>query len=781
MSHWLLLLLFTPCAAQDLQEYSIGWQAPYGAGPVLQQYGETWAAVSQELGATFTIVPYMYDSDLQAAANNGSLQFVFGGPALVYCIILSANVQPLATVINGTAAEGTIASVLSGSIIVPVSSPINHTSDLVGAVLAVGQYTGLTTFQAESGLLLAQGMNVFADSKALVEYGSSAAITTAVLEGYVDAGFVPTTLQPPGVRVLDPKQYPDQRLPSTTPPYSAQVLAAASGISEQLRTDVVRALISIDQGILSRSGYSGWNVPRSFVDIRRLAQSTGLLKSSGESCSLVSDLYSFITCQAGFQRRADSLIAGSCNRTGFVCPAGATSCICSPCEAIRYPRRFGTLSARALAGVVLACAILVVLIICITVRCGRMRPFKVPWIGLSIHADRVLGHAKGAPVVLASYCGQQVVLKRAYNRDHPVDFTCPEHQGFGRLLVRQVIHGLLSFFGYKTTLEQRCCAVSAQEAFNHSNIVKVHGVTTGPDGLEVIAVLELATKGTLLDLLQNPSVDMSMSAKLRLALDVAQGLMYLHGQQRPQVGRKLRTHHLLLTENYVCKVNTCFTDCTGKGRSRFFMAPEALRGDALDTKTDVYAFGILLWEIVHRQQVYEGEDMEAVLSAVQKPSMDTDLMRPVVTCTDLPPEVECLLTSCLAEEAHARPQMSEVVDTLKCFASESFAGNLMLETRQQESLLRQILPEHVVKALKEGRTPSYRQFDMVTVYFNDIQGFTTISSTQDSKDVYSMLDDLYTKFDGLCRKHGLMKVETIGDSCALTPPSACLSYFSHVA
>ena len=101
------------------------------------------------------------------------------------------------------------------------------------------------------------------------------------------------------------------------------------------------------------------------------------------------------------------------------------------------------------------------------------------------------------------------------------------------------------------------------------------------------------------------------------------------------------------------------------------------------------------------------------------------------------------------------------------FASESFTGDLMLETRQQEALLRQMLPDHVVKALKEGRTPSYRHFDMVTVYFSDIQGFTSISSSQDSKDVCSMLDDLYTKFDALCQKYELMKVETIGDAYML--------------
>ena len=254
----------------------------------MQQYSQTLAAVSDQLDATFAIVPFLHDSDLQDAANNGSLQFVFGGPTLVYCIILSANIQPLATVIAGSVIYNNITSVLSGSIIVPADSPINHTTDLKGRVLAVGQYTGLTTFQAASGLLLSQGINVFADSKALVEYLSYPEITAAVLSGLADAGFVPTATQPAGTRVLDAKQYPDQTGVSTTMTYSAQVFAAAANISEEVRTSVVKALINVDPAILSREGYAGWNVPRSFVDIRRLAQSTGLLKPPGESCNAIS-------------------------------------------------------------------------------------------------------------------------------------------------------------------------------------------------------------------------------------------------------------------------------------------------------------------------------------------------------------------------------------------------------------------------------------------------------------------------------------------------------------
>ena len=45
-----------------------------------------------------------------------------------------------------------------------------------------------------------------------------------------------------------------------------------------------------------------------------------------------------------------------------------------------------------------------------------------------------------------------------------------------------------------------------------------------------------------------------------------------------------------------------------------------------------------------------------------------------------------------------------------------------------------------------------------------LAGFTTISQTLPPEKVMAMLDDMYSRFDALVRKHGLFKVETIGDA-----------------
>ena len=49
------------------------------------------------------------------------------------------------------------------------------------------------------------------------------------------------------------------------------------------------------------------------------------------------------------------------------------------------------------------------------------------------------------------------------------------------------------------------------------------------------------------------------------------------------------------------------------------------------------------------------------------------------------------------------------------------------------------------------------------VLFSDIVGYTSMSTSVNTADVFDMLNKLYTAFDALSDKHGVYKVDTIGD------------------
>ena len=58
--------------------------------------------------------------------------------------------------------------------------------------------------------------------------------------------------------------------------------------------------------------------------------------------------------------------------------------------------------------------------------------------------------------------------------------------------------------------------------------------------------------------------------------------------------------------------------------------------------------------------------------------------------------------------------------------------------------------------------------ECVTVLFSDIVGYTTMSIEAVSTDVFDMLNALYAEFDALSDKHGVYKVDTIGDGASQT-------------
>ncbi|CAK4685954.1 hypothetical protein AeMF1_003253 [Aphanomyces euteiches] len=94
-------------------------------------------------------------------------------------------------------------------------------------------------------------------------------------------------------------------------------------------------------------------------------------------------------------------------------------------------------------------------------------------------------------------------------------------------------------------------------------------------------------------------------------------------------------------------------------------------------------------------------------------------------------------------------------------------SNTLAEREALRFRLRQvlggILPCHVIASIKRRQKPPEDFFDPVTVCFSDIVGFKEICASVPPTTVLHMLDRLYSAMDRLVAKHGLFKVETIGD------------------
>ena len=85
------------------------------------------------------------------------------------------------------------------------------------------------------------------------------------------------------------------------------------------------------------------------------------------------------------------------------------------------------------------------------------------------------------------------------------------------------------------------------------------------------------------------------------------------------------------------------------------------------------------------------------------------------------------------------------------------------EKYKNQLLLYKMLPKKAINKLNRGQTVVDR-YGMVTIFFSDIVGFTSLASTMRPVEVMEMLNDLYKEFDKLVAKHNVYKVETIGDA-----------------
>jgi adenylate cyclase len=84
---------------------------------------------------------------------------------------------------------------------------------------------------------------------------------------------------------------------------------------------------------------------------------------------------------------------------------------------------------------------------------------------------------------------------------------------------------------------------------------------------------------------------------------------------------------------------------------------------------------------------------------------------------------------------------------------------------RSEALLANMLPASIAERLKEpDRGVIADKYDVASVLFADIVGFTERASSSAPADVVRFLDRLYTAFDALVDKYGLEKIKVSGDS-----------------
>ncbi|MBI3259927.1 MAG: adenylate/guanylate cyclase domain-containing protein [Ignavibacteriae bacterium] len=95
-----------------------------------------------------------------------------------------------------------------------------------------------------------------------------------------------------------------------------------------------------------------------------------------------------------------------------------------------------------------------------------------------------------------------------------------------------------------------------------------------------------------------------------------------------------------------------------------------------------------------------------------------------------------------------------------------------------DEILANILPPNITERLLQGEKKIADTHENVSVLFADIVGFTLLSAKLSAGELIDVLDIVFSRFDTICKKHGLEKIKTIGDAY-MAVCGAPISYENH--
>ncbi|XP_073345285.1 guanylate cyclase 2G [Pagrus major] len=348
--------------------------------------------------------------------------------------------------------------------------------------------------------------------------------------------------------------------------------------------------------------------------------------------------------------------------------------------------------------------------------------------------------------------------------------------------------------------------MSVMKEMKHENLVQFFGVCVEPPN--VCLVMQYCRKGSLKDVLGGSDVELDGMFKFSFAYDIVNGMEFIHKSN-------LRFHGNL-------KPSTCLVDSrlqiklsgfglwefkTGsknkiiplenpKYEELYWTAPELLRQVGVPIngtpKGDVYSFAIIMWELMYNSKANPYQDFnlepKEIIMQLRAPFQGEPL-RPAL-CEQLCDEnINVLLRVCWSENPDHRPPFGSIrrqlrdispeghgnildnmVEKLEKYANhleevvEERTNQLTAEKTRADRLLSSMLPRYIADQLMGGKSVEPQSYDIVTIFFSDIVGFTSMCALSSAMEVVTFLNDLYSLFDDIIKMYDVYKVETIGDA-----------------
>ncbi|KAF9677664.1 hypothetical protein SADUNF_Sadunf08G0131000 [Salix dunnii] len=228
---------------------------------------------------------------------------------------------------------------------------------------------------------------------------------------------------------------------------------------------------------------------------------------------------------------------------------------------------------------------------------------------------------------------------------------------------------------------------------NHGNLVKLEGFCIDPEDANCYLVYEFVDNGSLhLWLHGNEKEKLSWKTRLRIAIDVANGLQYIHEHTRPRVVHKdIKSSNILLDSSMRAKIANFGLAKSGCNAitmhivgTQGYIAPEYLADGVVSTRMDVFSFGVVLLELISGKEAIdeEGKVLWAEAIGILEGNVEERKVKRLTAWMDkVLLEESCSMesvmntmavaTACLHRDPSKRPSMVDIVYAL-CKSDDLF-------------------------------------------------------------------------------------------------------------
>jgi serine/threonine protein kinase len=239
----------------------------------------------------------------------------------------------------------------------------------------------------------------------------------------------------------------------------------------------------------------------------------------------------------------------------------------------------------------------------------------------------------------------------------------------------------------------------AAAALNHANICTIHGVEE--DAGQMFIVMEYVDGGTLRERIPFPKINEAIS----IAIQIAEALQEAHA--KGIVHRDIKADNIMLTSKGQAKVmdfglaklkgSLKLTRTSSTVGTLGYMAPEQIQGGEVDHRSDIFSFGVLLFEMLTGRLPFRGEHEAAmVYSIVNEEPEPIQNFVPAVS-----PEIAHTISKALEKDPDNRYQsMQDLIVDLK--RSKRDTGRVSRPTSTIPSQ-----QFEVMEPASEGKRPSH--------------------------------------------------------------------------